>query len=90
MITDEIRDRLFALEDLKYRDFQAKLTPTKEADAMIGVRTPELRALAKELGKRADIEDFLRELPHAYFDEDQLHAFLICEMKDFGDFSALR
>ena len=83
MITDEIRKKLFALQDEKYRDFQARLIPGKTADVMIGVRTPELRKLAKELAKREDIDEFLDDLPHKYFDEDQLHAFILSGMKDY-------
>lgn len=83
MINDEIRRRLFALQDIKYRDFQAKLIPGKTADVMIGVRTPELRKLAKEFAAREDIGEFLNDLPHKYFDEDQLHAFIISGLKDY-------
>lgn len=83
MITEEIKQRLFVLQDTKYRDFQAKLIPTIAPETIIGVRTPELRRLAKELSKYPDIETFLQELPHEYFDENQLHAFLISGMKDY-------
>lgn len=82
MTTDEIRARLFALRDEKYRDFQGKLIPGLPEGAMIGVRTPELRKFAKEIG--AD-EGFLAELPHRYFDENQLHAFIISGIKDFDE-----
>ena len=82
MISDDIRKELFALQDTKYRDFQAKLIPGKTAEVMIGVRTPELRRLAKELLKREDTDEFLADLPHEYFDEDQLHAFIISGIKD--------
>ena len=85
MIKEEIRRKLFSLQDIKYRDFQAKLIPGKTAEVMIGVRTPELRKLAKELGKREDISEFLTDLPHEYFDEDQLHAFIISGMKDYKE-----
>ena len=84
MITDEIRDKLFTLQDKKYRDFQSKLIPTIAIDNVIGVRTPDLRKYAKELLKRKDIKDFLNVLPHKYFDENQLHAFIVSEIKDFG------
>ena len=83
MITDEIRDRLFSMQDVKYRDFQVKLIPGKTTDVMIGVRTPDLRKYAKELSKTEGIDAFLDDLPHRYFDEDQLHAFIISQMKDF-------
>ena len=84
MTTDEIREELFSLQEEKYRDFQSKLIPTVDQDMVIGVRTPLLRKLAKRLAKQEDIQDFLEELPHRYFDENQLHAFIISEMKDFA------
>ena len=83
MITEEIRTGLFSLQDTAYRDFQGKLIPGLGAETMIGVRTPELRKLAKELAKREDIRDFLKDLPHEYFDENQVHAFILSEEKDF-------
>ncbi|MBR4575504.1 MAG: DNA alkylation repair protein [Lachnospiraceae bacterium] len=85
MITDDIRKRLQALSDEKYRDFQIPVIATVRADRVIGVRTPELRKLAKEISKREDIGDFLSTLPHDYFDEDQLHAFVISGMKDYDE-----
>ena len=91
MTRDDITARLFELQDTKYRDFQAKLIPNVAADSVIGVRTPALKALAKELHKAAAkdpnaaraVSDFLSSLPHKYFDQNQLHAFLINEEKDF-------
>ena len=83
MIREEIRQRLFELQDVSYRDFQVKLIPTVETASMIGVRTPALRKLAREYGKREDIGEFLQDLPHRYFDENQLHAFIISGIKDF-------
>jgi len=83
MITDEIRGRLFELQDAPYRDFQSRLIPAISADSMIGVRTPELRKLAKEIAKRADVNDFLSVLPHKYFEENQLHAFIISGIRDY-------
>ena len=84
MITDEIRTELFRWQDEPYRDLQRKLIPTVDAQTVIGVRTPTLRKLAKELRRREDVEAFLSALPHRYFDENQLHAFLISEEKDFA------
>lgn len=83
-IREEILQRLFALQDLKYRDFQAKLMPTVDKSTIIGVRTPELRKLAKEYAKREEIGAFLDALPHGYYDENNLHGFILCEEKDFG------
>ena len=83
-ICAEIREELFRLQDGKYRDFQRKLIPTAGEDTVIGVRTPELRKYAKKLVKRKEIQDFLTDLPHQYFDENQLHAFIICEIRDYA------
>lgn len=83
MITDEIREELFKLQDKKYRDFQSKLIPNINLDAVIGVRTPELRKLAKKFEKEEKISEFLNKLPHKYFDENQLHAFILSERKDY-------
>lgn len=83
MLSDEIISELYKKQDIKYRDFQAKLIPDKTVDDMIGVRTPELRKYAKELVKRDDIGEFLSTLPHEFFDEYQLHAFIISGIKDF-------
>ena len=83
MINKEIEKKLFEYQDVKYRDFQSRLIPTVDSDSMIGVRTPDLRKMAKEFSKRDDTEEFLETLPHKYFDENQLHAFIISLMKDY-------
>ena len=83
MTEQEIRARLFALQDQPYGAFQKKLIPNVDPDSFIGVRTPELRKLAKEMAKSGEGDAFLQALPHRYFDENQLHAFLISEEKDF-------
>ena len=83
MLREEILSELFNKQDIKYRDFQIKLIPTKTVDDMIGVRTPELKKYAKELLKREDVGEFLDILPHEYFDEDQLHAFIISGIRDY-------
>lgn len=85
MIKTDIEKVLFELQDEKYRDFQSALTPTVNKTEFIGVRTPELRSYAKELIKRDDINGFLRVLPHKYFEENQLHAFIISEIKNFDE-----
>lgn len=76
-----IQERLFALQDLKYREFHKGLVPTATADYIIGVRMPALRALAKEIDPMA----FFETLPHSYFEENQLHAILLSGMKDFDE-----
>ena len=82
MITDDIRKELKKLQDKGYRDMQVTIIPTVEADSIIGVRTPALRQLAKELSKREEISEFLSDLPHKFFEENQLHAFILSGMKD--------
>ena len=79
-----IQDRLFELQDKKYRDMQIKIIPTVNPDTIIGVRTPDLRRLAKELLK-GDYKSFINDLPHKYFDENQLHAFIISGIKDYDE-----
>lgn len=78
-----IRARLFAIQDLKYRDFTAKLTPTVPPERIIGVRTPELRKYAAELSKTEDAAAFMATLPHSYYEENNLHAFLIERIADY-------
>lgn len=85
MDTEAIREALFQLRDEEYRAFQSKLIPTVDPAAFIGVRTPELRKLARDLlAREGDADAFLSALPHRYFDENQLHAFILSGMRDFG------
>lgn len=83
MTIKEIREKLFSLADEKYKAFQSKLMPTVDSDKIIGVRTPALRAFAKELYKQGGYEEFLSDVPHKFYEEDNLHAMLISEIKDF-------
>jgi len=83
-ITERICERLFTLQDLKYRDFHSSLMPTVDKDLVIGVRTPELRKLAKELAKDPEITEFLTDLPHKYYEENNLHGMIIEMENDFG------
>ena len=83
MKRNEIVAELFRLQDKEYARMQAKIIPTVSPDRIIGVRTPALRDFAKSLSKDQDIGEFLSYLPHQYFDEDQLHAFVISLEKDF-------
>lgn len=78
-----LEKELFNLQDLKYKEFQQKLMPTVNPDKVIGIRTPILRKFAKEFGKRAEAKEFIKNLPHKYYEEDNLHAFLLEEIKDY-------
>jgi len=81
----EIQKRLFELQDEKYRDFTIKLNPTVDPKTYIGVRLPQLRALAKELKDTDEAKAFIGVLPHEYFDEYLLHIFIIGYIKDFDE-----
>lgn len=79
-----VRAQLFGLQDETYRDFQSALMPTVPKEKVIGVRTPALRKLAKQLAGTPQAEMFLRSLPHDYYEENNLHAFLIETIWDYG------
>lgn len=82
-VKQTVQTQLYAMRDLKYRDFQCKLMPTVAPDTVIGVRTPELRRFAKAFSKQPESEEFLRILPHQYYEENNLHGFLIETIKDY-------
>lgn len=82
-MNEKITANLFALQDKKYAEFQARLTPTVEKELFIGVRVPELRKFAKTLMKDPKHEEFLQELPHKYYDENVLHGMMVSEIKDY-------
>ena len=78
-----IQERLFALGDEKNAAFVAKLIPTTPPETILGARTPALRRLARELWREQDMTPFMAELPHAYFEENGLHAFCIEQIREF-------
>ncbi len=80
-----ICDILFENADLKYRDFQSKLMPTVPKEKIIGVRTPVIRQLAKEIYGTSEAEEFIADIPHKYYEEDNLHGFIIEKIKNFDD-----
>lgn len=83
-VIEAVQERLFEMQDIEYRDFHAKLMPTINKDVIIGVRTPALRKFAREYGKTADAKIFMTALPHTYYEENNLHGFLIEGMKDYS------
>ncbi|MBQ3791167.1 MAG: DNA alkylation repair protein [Lachnospiraceae bacterium] len=85
MNKSELLKSLYDLRDLKYRDMQIKIIPTINPESIIGVRTPELKIMAKEILKTGDYKDFLEELPHKFFEENQLHVFILSSMKDYDE-----
>lgn len=78
-----IREELFALQDLKYKEFHKRLIPTIDEDTIIGVRIPALRALVKEFSATEEAAEFMKELPHPYYEENNVHAFLIEKIKGY-------
>lgn len=81
-ISEEIRKKLISIKEDRYKDFSSKLMPTVDKDKVLGIRIPVLRDYAKNID---DYEGFLDDLPHKYFEEDNLHAFLIEREKDFDN-----
>ncbi len=80
---EQMQKELFALQDLKYRDFHSKLLPGVDKEIIIGIRTPVLRKFAKEFSKRKEAEEFLQDLPHQYYEENNLHMMIITGIKDY-------
>ena len=84
-IKSEIKVFFKENRDEKYAQFQSKLIPGVDVKNVIGIRTPALRKFAKQTIKREDADEFLSDLPHKYFDENQIHAFMISEIKDYTE-----
>lgn len=83
MDIQEIREALYLQSEPEFAEFVRKLTPNMAPDCVLGVRTPKLRALAKRLAKDDGCEAFVQSLPHQFFEENQLHAFILSGIKDF-------
>lgn len=82
-IAQEYREKLFELQDIEYKEFNSKLLPTVDPDLVIGVRTPKLRSLAKQLAKTSGSAAYFDCLPHRYFEENNLHGFMLESIRDF-------
>ena len=80
-----VYEMLLEAKDDKYRDFQAKLVPNISPDTIIGVRTPDMRKIAKEVFNSPEKDEFLKELPHKYYEENLVHFFIIAMIKDFDE-----
>lgn len=84
-IGERIRAELLELQDMEYKDFHAKLIPTVVPENIIGVRTPQVRKLAKKWAKDPEIGEFLAQIPHRYYDENNVHAFVVEQIKDYEE-----
>lgn len=81
----DIRKELFSFKDEEYKKFSSSLIPTLSPEKVIGIRTPVLRKFARKIKGNDEAKAFLKSLPHKYFEENNLHAFLISEIKDFDE-----
>ena len=84
-ISGYIRQRLEELRDETYRDFHSKLMPETDPTVIIGVRMPQLRKLAKEISVMPEACRFMKQLPHRYYEENNLHGLLIEGIKDYDE-----
>lgn len=80
-----LQEELFKLQDTEYRDFNSSLIPGIDKETVIGIRTPVLRKFAKEYAKSGETEQFMRELPHEFYEENNLHMMLIGQIKDYDE-----
>ncbi|MCR4597111.1 MAG: DNA alkylation repair protein [Lachnospiraceae bacterium] len=80
-----VHDRLLEVKDDEYKEFQAKLVPNISADTILGVRTPQMRQIAKEVFAGPERDTFLNELPHKYYEENLVHFFVIAMIRDFDE-----
>ncbi|MFA7637292.1 MAG: DNA alkylation repair protein [Monoglobales bacterium] len=78
-----VSEKLLSMQDKEYKEFHSRLMPTVNPDLIIGIRVPQLRKFAKEFSKTDEATAFLKELPHRFYEENNLHAFLIEQEKDF-------
>jgi len=79
----DLTQRLAAVKDGEYREFQINLVPNIDPRTVIGVRTPELRKIAKEVFESGERDAFLHALPHKYYEENLIHFFVLARIKDF-------
>ena len=78
-----VYEKLLEAKDDRYRAFQAPLVPGIPEDALLGVRTPDLRAIAREVSADPQRDEFLSSLPHRYYEENLVHFFIIAGFRDF-------
>ncbi len=81
VLSEKVRGLLFEKADAEYKEFTYKLTPGLDKDKMIGVRFPALKEVCKQLTED-ERRQYLSELPHIYFEENNLHSVIISHIKD--------
>jgi hypothetical protein len=80
-----VYEELLKVKDDKYKEFQAKLVPNIDPDTILGVKTPEMRQIAKDIFNSKEKDAFLKDLPHKYYEENLVHFFIISMIKDFDE-----
>lgn len=80
----ELEEELFEMQDLKYREFHSRLMPGIDKETIIGIRMPLLRKFTREFAKTPETEYFLRDLPHRYYEENNMHMMIVSWIKDYG------
>ena len=80
-----VYERLLSYQDEKYKDFQSKLVPNIDKETIIGVRTPQMKEIVKEVFGTKEANTFIQTLPHKYYEENLVHFFLISKIKDFDE-----
>ena len=80
----ELQKKLFELQDTEYRDFHSRLMPTIDKERIIGIRMPALRKFAADFARTDMAASFLEELPHYYYEENNLHMMILCGIKDYN------
>lgn len=84
-IENKVVESLFSMQDLEYKRFHAKLIPNVDEELVIGVRTPVLRKFAKDFAKTDEAKEFIQILPHKYYEENNLHGFILEQIKDYDE-----
>ncbi|MCI8957064.1 MAG: DNA alkylation repair protein [Eubacterium sp.] len=84
-IENKVVESLFSMQDLEYKRFHAKLIPNVDEELVIGVRTPALRKFAKDFAKTDEAKEFIQTLPHKYYEENNLHGFILEQIKDYDE-----
>ncbi|MBR4049629.1 MAG: DNA alkylation repair protein [Clostridia bacterium] len=79
-----VTENLLKRQDTEYKAFHSKLMPTVDENRVIGIRMPVLRKFAKELSDE-QAKEFMQGLPHFYYEENNLHAFLIERIGDYDE-----
>ena len=80
-----VSEMLAACASEKYRDFQSKLVPNIPKETILGVKTPDMRRIAKSISGTEEADAFLAELPHKYYEENLVHFFVIAMIRDFDE-----